>query len=74
MATTTKTAAKTDEKSEPSDTLAQTTAAAVLEIDRLGRLSDKTRATLAEALGERAKGLVVDIDDGQADDHSDKGA
>lgn len=47
--------------------IATKTAAAVLEIDRLGRLSDKTRDDLAEALADAAGGRDVDVPDDQAE-------
>jgi len=82
MATPTKAAAekstastrsKRSDEHESDESLATTTAAALLEIDRLGRLSDKTRSTLAERLGERAKGLVIDVDDDEHQaDNDDK--
>lgn len=52
--------------------LAATTAAALLEYDRLGRLSDKTRDELADQLDDVAAGRVVEVDDEhQGDDETE---
>jgi hypothetical protein len=52
--------------------LAAQTAAALLEIDRLGRLSDKTRDDLTETLDDQAGGRTVEVDDDQGDDKTTK--
>jgi hypothetical protein len=52
--------------------VATKTAAALLEFERLGRLSDKTRDDLTDALGDDASGRAVDVD--EAKSSSAKGA